>query len=112
MADTEGHVVYFYVSQKEVERSESIDIFRCLIGRLAWSPDGDPIAAVAKAMYDERARDRVSGRGKPSLGACITILRRFCDARPWTELVIDALDECLLRRKCCMAWERTQRPHK
>lgn len=34
-ADTEHHVAYFYISQKQVGRSESIDIFRCLITQLA-----------------------------------------------------------------------------
>ena len=93
--DTEHHVAYFYIFQKQVGRSESIDIFRCLISHLARSHDGASIAGPVKAMYDERGRDRVSGRGKPSFEECVAILHELCDAWPRTTIIIDALDECL-----------------
>ena len=56
---------------------------------------GLQISEPVKAMYDERARDRVSGGGKPSFEECVAILHGLCDAWPRTTIIIDALDECL-----------------
>ena len=92
-------MVYYYISRKQVRRSESIDIFRCLIAQLAWSFDGTSIAKPVQAMYDKTGRDRISERGKPSIEERVTTLHGLCNAWPRTTIIIDALYECLVLSK-------------
>lgn len=98
-AGTDPRMVYYYISRKQVRRSESIDIFRCLIAQLAWSFDGTSIAKPVQAMYDKTGRDRISERGKPSIEERVTTLHGLCNAWPRTTIIIDALYECLVLSK-------------
>ncbi len=94
VVESDQHVVYFYISQKQNRRTEPIDVLRCLVTQMATSSRSPSVAEPIKAMFNERGRDRVSGGGEPTIGECIELMADLSASWPRNTVIIDALDEC------------------
>jgi len=92
--DSDQHVVYFYISQKQNRRSEPVDVFRCLVTQMASTSENPSIAEPIKVMFNERGRDRISGGGEPTMEECIDLMADLTATWPHNTIIIDALDEC------------------
>lgn len=92
--DSDQHVVYFYISQKQNRRSEPVDVFRCLVTQMASTSENPSIAEPIKVMFNERGRDRISGGAEPTMEECIDLMADLTASWPHNTIIIDALDEC------------------
>ena len=83
--------IYFYCSrdQAEKERSEPLQVMRCLLRQSSDLPGGPSLHSALRSRFDNRRR-----AGDVDLNEATDLLCQTTKDYPVTYLVVDALDEC------------------